>query len=534
MTKLECLPYAQTGFFSQLICDYLAQKPALAEFYGKFPSLQSFAEQIEEKQSFSNTHRETLISSLKAQYKKANVELENTLVLENINSLKDGQTFTVTTGHQLNILTGPLYFIYKIVSTLNLAKALKAQYPKQNFVPVYWMASEDHDFEEVNFINFFGGKLRWQNSLAGAVGHMPTYGMGKVLDELEEHLGRGEQAQEWLTMVRKAYHESANMAAATRVLVHKLFSDEGLLILDGDDAALKSQMQSVFEDDLFQHSAQAEVDKSTAALSANYFAQVYPRQINLFYLKPGVRERIEKHGEQWLVLNTDLKFTEDQLRQELKEHPERFSPNVVLRPLYQECILPNLAYIGGGGELAYWFQLKGMFEHFKVPFPMLVLRNSALWVNQKWQNRAGDMDLPVTQFFKPLHLLKEDLARQTAPVDPDLQEYEDRLQQMFNELEDVANLTEESMLGAVNAQRQKQLKGLDNLKKKLLRAEKRKHQIDMDKVERIHHALFPKGSLQERHDNLSTYYADYGQYFIATLKANLDPLDFRFSVFLAE
>ncbi len=532
MTESECIPYAQTGFFSKLITHYLEENPALKNFHHRFPKESDFAAQMADKSQFSSSKRQILIESLKRQYQNAQIDVEGK-VLSNIEALADANTFTVTTGHQLNILTGPLYFIYKIISTLNLAERLHNAHPQKRVVPVYWMASEDHDFEEINHIHFYGGKLSWHNDLKGAVGHMPTFGMGKVLDELEEHLGPGKNAAEILALFREAYHERENIAQATRYVVHQLFKKYGLLILDGDDPDLKAQMKSIFKDDLLQHNAQKKVALSSEALEKDYFAQVYPRAINLFYLKKGVRERIEKRNDLWVVLNTEISFSKDQLLQELEQHPERFSPNVVLRPLYQEVILPNLAYIGGGGELAYWFQLKAMFDHFQVPFPMLVLRNSVLWVSEKWQHRAADLDLPLTAFFQNMDQLQKELAQRSAPVDPELNAYHQKLQRIFDELEEVAHLTDESMLGAVNAQRQKQLNGLEKLKKKLVRAEKRKHSTVMEKVARIHKALFPQGGLQERHDNLSVYYADYGPKFIDVLKESLNPLDFRFTVLKA-
>jgi bacillithiol biosynthesis cysteine-adding enzyme BshC len=522
--------YQKTGFFSQLVTDYLEQKPDLQKFYHHFPSPKGFENQLALKESFSLQKRKVLVKSLKRQYQATQIDLGQTSVLQNIEELENSNTFTITTGHQLNLFTGPLYFLYKIISTLNLAKQLREQHPQKRFVPVYWMASEDHDLEEVNFINFYGGKLRWQNNNKGAVGHLPTQSLERVLDELENRLGPGENAQEWLTQLRQAYLGQKNMAQATRALVHGLFADEGLVILDGDEPSLKRLMQSIFKDDLLQHSAYQNVQETSGALSQNYFEQVHPRKINLFYLKPGSRQRIERKGNRWLVLNTDLSFTETEILTELEENPQRFSPNVVLRPLYQECVLPNLAYIGGGGELAYWLQLKAMFNHFKVPFPIILLRNSVLWVSQKWQNRLADVGLEPTDLFTKLPQLKNRLAKKTAPVDPELQEYEERLLDIFKDLEEVAHLTDDSMLGAVNAQRQKQLKGLKNLKKKLLRAEKRKNHTLMEKTERISNALFPGSSLQERHDNLSIYYASYGKNFINTLKKELNPLDFRFTI----
>ncbi len=532
MKEAECIAYRETSYFSRLIIDYLDQKPELAPFVNDFPSLAAFKQQIERKSSFTIHQRKRLSTSLKAQYASAGIELDSALE-QRINALELPDTYTVTTGHQLNILTGPLFFIYKIFSTINLAERLAQEYPEQKFQPIFWMATEDHDFDEISFINLFGGKLRWKNDLKGAVGRMPTFGFGKVLDELEEHLGPGKQAAEILTIFRKAYHDHDNLAQATRYIAHTLFAEYGLLILDGDDADLKRSMIPHFKKDLFEGGINQCLKDQSKALSDLHFAQIFPRDINLFYLGNGCRERIEKREGRWYVLNTDLAFDQAQLENELEQHPERFSPNVALRPLYQEHILPNLAYIGGGGEIAYWLQLKTMFDHCEVPYPLPMLRNSVLFVEQKWQNRLADLELNASDLFIGLDALKKEYLAKHFPDDLELERFDKAIEKLFADLEDLAQTTDKSMLGAVKAQRQKQLNGMTNLRKKLLRAEKRRHKNDMEKIDRIYYSLFPNAGLQERHDNLSYYYAAFGRSFLAKLKAELDPLDFCFSIIKA-
>ena len=532
MNDSECIPYHKTAYFSQLILDYVNENPNLRYYIQRFPKLEAFNDQIQEKATFSQSQRENLASALTSQYQDNGIEL-NEAIGSRIEALKDSRTFTVTTGHQLNILTGPLYFIYKILSTINLAEKLSEHYPDYKIQPIFWMATEDHDFEEISFINVFGGKLRWENDLKGAVGAMPTFGMAKVIDELEEHLGEGNQAKEIIGIFRKAYHEHDRLSHATRYIAHKLFASYGLLIIDGDDPLLKKAMIPHFQQDLFEEGIHKALVEQSGKLEEEYFAQVFPREINLFYLQNGLRERIEKQGEVWEVLNSDIRFDRKGLEQELKNHPERFSPNVVLRPLYQEVVLPNLAYIGGGGEIAYWLQLKSMFEHCEVPFPMPMVRNSVLFVEEKWQNRLKAMDLSTKELFQGLENLKRQFIKTHFPGDLELAAYDAQIESLFRDLEAIASITDKSMLGAVNAQRQKQLKGIANLRKKLVRAEKRRHQQEMDKLERVFYALFPNGGLQERHDNLAYFYAAYGSSFIERIKSKLDPLDFSFSIIKA-
>ena len=182
--QTQHIPLQETGRFSQLICDYLSQKKDLQDFYSQYPDLENFQEAMDRKRvHFSKDTRSVLADVLQEQY--AAVEMTKA-VSNNLELLAKENTFTITTGHQLCLMTGPLYFIYKIVSTINLCKQLKTRYPKSNFVPVYWMASEDHDFEEVSSFQFQDKKIKWNTEAARAVGALP-------LDETPEERRIGEE-----------------------------------------------------------------------------------------------------------------------------------------------------------------------------------------------------------------------------------------------------------------------------------------------------------------------------------------------------
>jgi uncharacterized protein YllA (UPF0747 family) len=173
-----------------------------------------------------------------------------------------------------------------------------------------------------------------------------------------------------------------------------------LIVLIADKAAFKRQMIAVFEDDLFRQEPTRIVGATIERLSARYDIQANPRSINLFYLKDDLRGRIEKTGDVYKIHSSPLVFTEEQLRDELHRHPERFSPNVILRGLFQETILPNLAFIGGGGETAYWLELKDLFDHYKTPFPVLVLRNSFLLVQRQWMEKMEKAGFGVVDLLR--------------------------------------------------------------------------------------------------------------------------------------
>ncbi|MEJ2162435.1 MAG: bacillithiol biosynthesis cysteine-adding enzyme BshC, partial [Robiginitalea sp.] len=388
------IPFKETGYFSKLILDYLEQLPELKPFYGRFPTLDAFGEQLKEKAGgYPDSHRKVLCEVLEEQYSSLEISEATRVHLDN---LQTSGTFTVVTGHQLNLFTGPLYFAYKILSTIKLTADLKQRYPDHDFVPVYWMATEDHDFEEINYFNFRGRKFRWNREAGGAVGRMKTDGLEDVFKQFSADLGPGIRADEIRSLFEHAYLQHASLAEATRYLANELFGHFGVVILDSDHPRLKELFIPFMQQDLFENLAFHAVSDSMeklGKLSGDYPLQVNPRELNLFYLQEGSRSRLVEEAGKFGVLDSELRFTETELRKELQAHPERFSPNVITRPLYQEVLLPNLCYIGGGGELAYWLELKEFFQRSGVAFPILLLRNSALLISEKQVRKAANLHL---------------------------------------------------------------------------------------------------------------------------------------------
>ena len=384
----DCITYQNSGYFSKLIVDYLDHKAELKTLYNRFPTVENFKLKIEEKsKNFSIENREILAKALTNQYNRFETSEATTA---NIELLKDSKTFTITTGHQLNLFTGPLYFLYKIVSTINLCKQLKETYPEYNFVPIYWMATEDHDFEEINHFHLNHKKISWKRESTGPVGRLSTEGLEEVFDLFSKEIGLGTQATYLKDLFKKTYLEHANLADATRYLANALFQKEGLVILDGDSKALKQLFVPFAKNELLHQTSFAKVNQTNELLK-KYFVQVNPREINLFYIEDQSRERIIFENDLYKVNNTNISFSEHEILAELENHPEKFSPNVILRPLYQEVLLPNLCYIGGGGELAYWLELKSNFESNAVCFPMLLLRNSVLLATVKQAHKADKL-----------------------------------------------------------------------------------------------------------------------------------------------
>ncbi|MDH5414134.1 MAG: bacillithiol biosynthesis cysteine-adding enzyme BshC [Flavobacteriaceae bacterium] len=528
--KLINIPFSETGYFNKLTCDYLSQKPALSSFYTNFSDVQGFKKQIElrlHSKLDSLPKRTVLVRALQDQYKDLNISKQTN---RNIQLLQKDNTFTVTTGHQLNLFTGPLYFLYKIISTINLTTRLKSEFPKNNFVPIYWMATEDHDFDEINYFNFNGKKVSWNIKSKGAVGRLSTKGLEDVLAVFSKQLGNSKNATYLQDLFSKAYLEHKSLTEATRYLANELFNKFGLVILDGDDNTLKRQFIPYIEQELIDQTSFKEVSATIEALQSGYDIQVNPREINLFYLTDKIRERIVYENEIYKVMDTDISWNKEGILKHLNEYPERFSPNVLMRPLYQEVILPNLSYIGGGGELAYWLELKKYFEAVKVPFPILLLRNSVLFITEKQSRKAKNLQISTAELFLKQHVLVNNKIKEISDISIDFSVQRAYLQKQFKELEELAKKTDKSFIGAVKAQEVKQLKGLDNLEKRLLKAQKRKLSSVVDRITELQNELFPNQSLEERQRNFSEYYLSQGDQLISGLIDNLDPLKLEFSI----
>jgi bacillithiol biosynthesis cysteine-adding enzyme BshC len=525
----DCISYQDSGYFIPLMKDYLNQKTDLAALYHRFPTVDNFEKQFHEKQlHFSDAHRNVLVATLKKQYASIETSLKTA---QNIDALLQSNTFTITTGHQLNLFTGPLYFLYKIISTINLTVELKSKYPNQHFVPIYWMATEDHDFEEINYFTFKGKKIRWNAESNGPVGRHTTEGLNEVFNVFEKEIGNSNNAQFIKNLFESAYLQHENLADATRYLANVLFGEYGLVILDADDAALKKEFAPFVKEELLHQTSHKEVSATIEKLKP-YDIQVNPREINLFYIEDQLRERIIFENGSYKVNNTSLVFSEVEILALLEQHPEKFSPNVLLRPLYQEVILPNLCYIGGGGELAYWLELKSFFDAVAVPFPILLLRNSALITTQKQTEKADKLELTWKDLFaKQTHLINEKTALLSEfPIDLSIQK--DHLRNQFHYLHALANQTDKSFIGAVKSQEAKQIKGLEHLEKRLLKAQRRKYEQELERIVNLQNELFPNKGLQERQANFSEFYVENGDLLIPKLFDSLKPLENKFTVIL--
>lgn len=519
--EVQLIPFNQVPQFSAKDIAYATQDSRLKPFFKYAVTEKSFEQVIADKQK-DHTDRELLVRVLEAQYSSIPT---SAAVKENIRSLLSTNTFTLVTAHQPSLLTGPLYYIYKIVSTIKLAKNLKESYPDYHFVPVFVSGGEDHDFEEVNHVHLFGKTLVWENDEKGSVGMMSTQSLAKVLDELKEILGNGEHSNEILEKINTAYTGKEPYSRATLELVDSLFREEGLVVLNMNQPELKRAFIPVMEEELFEQSSREIVEATQQELEAAGFSgQAHVREINLFYLREQLRERIIQEGEQYRVNQTDFVFTAAELREELHNHPEHFSPNVVMRPLYQEKILPNLAYIGGGGEIAYWLERKKQFEHFGINFPMLIRRNSVLWLDKGTVTKIEKLELSLPELFADTEDLIKAYVEKNSAKELDLSEEKESIARVFEQVLAKGLEIDPTLEKPILGEKIKLTNSFEQLEGKLMRAEKKKHETAINQIRSIKDKLCPGNGLQERYDNFLPYYLKYGNTFFSVLMDNLDPL----------
>jgi bacillithiol synthase len=513
-TRLEYLPYSQTGKFTKIVLDYINKTPPLKDFYQHPVSLEGIKSVIAERKKY-NTNRQLLAGQFTIQYK--DFECCN-LVKSNIDALLHENTFTICTAHQPNIFTGHLYFVYKILHTIKLADSLKKELPEYNFVPVFFMGSEDADLEELNHVVIDGVKYEWETKQTGAVGRMKVdEDLIQLIEKIAGRLSVEKFGRPLIDLLKKCFVKKSTIEEATFLFVHHLFQEYGLLVLLPDNAAFKKEMISIFEDDIFNHTSSEIVEQTSEKLSSHYKAQAYPREINLFYLKDNLRNRIVPVNDHFVVHDTEIVFTNEEMKNELQAHPERFSPNVILRGLFQEIILPDIAWIGGGGELAYWLQLKDLFENYAVPYPVLILRNSFLIIDKRHQDLLNKLNLTALDLFKGKEVLLNEIVNRESKFILNLTIEKKEFENIYDQIDKLVNRIDSTLRQHVEALETRHVKALSALEKKMFRAEKRKFSDQKNQLNKIFSSLFPNDGLQERTENFMLFYSKWGNDFFKML-----------------
>ena len=526
-TTCTYLPYKSTGAFSAIVNDYLEEDEKLQPFYACPSTLNGVLKGIEQRKNTQN-NRALLVDQLRKQY--ANLTL--TSLQENyLQQLLLTNSFTICTAHQPNIFTGHLYFIYKIIHAIKLADTLRSHLPGNNFIPVFYMGSEDADLDELGHINIEGKGYKWDTQQSGAVGRMIVdKAFIHLIDEMQGQLSIHPFGKDLIELFRRCYLVGTTVQNATLTLVHELFKSFGLLVLIPDNAELKRPFNEIVKKEILEQFSFPLVQHTIEKLSEHYKVQAGGRAINLFYLLENSRERIEKTGDKYTLADKRKQWTEDVLLAEVEEYPERFSANVILRGVFQEMILPNIAFIGGGGEIAYWLELKKVFEASAVPFPVLVLRNSFMLANHQQFQLANKLGFKLEDLFATVDELMNTIVKKHNEVALSLNKQKEALQEIYLQVKQAGNAIDPTLSNHVSALEKRNLYQLKELEKKMLRAEKRKYEAELRQLIKLKSQLFPNNNLQERVDNFAIYYSKFGPGWLTSLYKHSLSLEQQFAI----
>lgn len=530
------IPYSATGAFSTLVNDYISGKGTARNYVRYAPNLEGIKKAIQQRK-FTATQRQVLVSVLENQYQALAVikdeKHKNVFdqVALNVKLLKNENCFAVTTAHQPNLFTGPLYFFYKIIHVIKLATELKKQFPENDFVPVYYMGSEDADLAEVGSYCIDGAKYQWATKQTGAIGRMMVDDhLLQLLQNLEGYWSVKEEGKAVFEIIKEAYKKGKTINEATLQMVHLFFGKYGLVVLQPDDVKLKSLFVDVMQKELTTQFSNTAIQPTLKNLAEQYHVQSKGRTINLFYLNGAHRNRIEKNGELYSVMDTNIQFTQAEIINELQIYPDRFSPNVILRGAYQETILPSVVFVGGGGELSYWMELKNVFDQAGVDYPVVLLRNSFLFINEKQSKQWASLEFSLETIFDNTLNLELAFVKKQSVENLALTKHIASLTDLYKTIQqDVIKIDLSLGDHALNLSVQAQKK-LALLEKKMIRAEKRKQHTSLARIHTIKSELFPDNNLQERGENFSKWVGDYGWDWVEVIIANSNTIDANFTI----
>lgn len=511
------------GFFDKLILDYIQDIDEVRPLYQFRPDIKGLRESMQLADR-SPESREILMQVLRNQYEEMDPDLVNEKIWENIELLKNSDTYTICTGHQLGIFSGPLYTIYKIASTIHLSRKL-SESSGNKIIPVFWMASEDHDIDEIKEVHMDGLELVWKTEWTGLAGKAPCENFSLMLCAIKEHFKNFPGMDKWLKLLENIYLPTRNLSTATRNLINELFGKYGLLILDPDDRKLKAQFSRYMIQDVESSLAHQSVNATIDDLLSGYKIQAVAPEVNLFYVQDQERYRIYKEGNEFNTLNKKHNWTIDELKQEIQNTPEQFSPNVILRPLYQQVLLPNIAYIGGAGEIAYWLELKAFFEASDVHFPVLLLRNSFLIVDESSAKKIQKFGLSSEGLFNSSDEWIRLMLIQQEEIDFSFDKETEQIALIMNQLAGRIAQAEKSLEKAVHAEMQRIRNSISQLESKALRAYKKQNENLVLQLRKLKDKLFPGGKLQERTENVFSYLIRYDYEFIDRIVEHADPLN---------
>ncbi len=527
------LPSGDSGFPS-LFADYLTDFSRVQRFYsGDFRSDSDWKKTISRVVS-AQRNRSAVANILSLQNRNFHCGIKT---LANIDLLHNDNTLAVVTGQQVGLFTGPLYTIYKTLTAIKLVEDLNIRFPDYQFVPIFWLEGEDHDYEEVSSIRLISKsndlvKLDYrlteqaQEKNIGAVGILEfTDSIEQFFTALQDLISESEFKPKVLQLFRTAYQPGMTFNRAFVHLMNDLLEDSGLIFIDPHDAELKKLLTPIFQRELqtTPKLCQLVIDQS-AQLEQNYHAQIKPKAVNLFLFHNNGRHLIEPHADGGYSLKgTRRHIPREEIERIAVDSPEMLSPNVVLRPLCQDWLLPTVAYVAGPSEVAYFAQLKPLYDELGIPQPLIYPRASVTIVEEKVDKVLERFKLQVSDFFQDVELTKRKVAESLGETN--IEELfggtsvaiHETLQHLKPELE----MIDPTLLGSLDNTVKKIAYQIDALKERTVTAEARRSEVFLRQIDKAALHLYPEDTFQERSLNVLYFLNKYGLEFLRWLKSEL-------------
>ena len=527
------------GGFSQLFLDYLKNAPATRPFYRyhfrEAAGYQAVMDQILARQP----DRKTLGEVLREQNGAFG---SNQQTFENISLLEKPRTFAVVTGQQVGLFGGPLYTVFKTITALKLARALKVRHPDCDFVPVFWVEGEDHDFAEMNgvavpdadgkpvTVEYLPGGLMPERNL-GAIGELVFDGtLTQTLETLRAALQKTEFTDSLMQRLSECYVPGRTFNQAFVAWMNILFKEQGLVFLSPNHPRFKEILSPIFVKELseFPRVSQLVIGQS-AELEKNYHAQIKTKSINLFMFHKGGRYLIEPREHDFSLKGTRHFLTTEEMIRIARESPAQLSANVVLRPIAQDILLPTVAYIAGPSEIAYHAQLRPVYDYFGVTQPIIYPRASASFLEEKVRRITEKYDVEIVDFFKDKDGITARVVEEISNVKLDqiFGDADRQIQEALHQLKFGLSEVDPTLVAALENVHQKIQTSVSVLKGKAIEAQKRRNETAVRQIEKTVNALLPAGVLQERENNVTYYMNKYGPEIIRWLIRELEIESFK-------
>lgn len=513
----------------QLYIDYLYNFERVKKYYKySFRDKEEFIKLFKKRSELQIEKRKQISEIIRHQYSPKEISGKTS---ENISLLNEKNTLAVVTGQQLGILGGPLYTFYKIVTAIKLCNSLNERYDEFSFVPVFWLEGDDHDFEEVKSINIIDEnnnlkKISYEDSIPeeenkGSVGFLKlTANINRFFDELNGELRDTEFKNDLISKLKSFYSEGKTFKDAFRDLLFWMFDNYGLIIFDPQDAEVKEMLKPIFKKEITDFRAHSEkLVNISANLEEEYHAQVKVRAINLFYHTDEGRYLIEPVENEFRLKRKRKKFLFDELIDLIEKEPARFSPNVLLRPVVQDYLLPTAFYIGGPSEISYFAQVMPLYNLYQIEPPIIFPRASATLIEKSVSSILEKYNLTMTDVFIESDKLKDKIIETIYPnsLDEIFNRTSTEIELIFDKLKEQLFEFDKTIADASTKYRQKANYYLEELKGKALDAQKKKHEVTLRQIDKVSASIYPHANFQERELNFIYFAYRYGNDLIAKI-----------------